>query len=77
MANLIRSTASKPYTGIKGVSLVALFSVVRMDQSIARSSSSHDPFASSSLFFNPFKICLLVDSTCPLVWDLATAVYCV
>ena len=74
MTTLIGSTASEPYTSMKGVSHVVLFSVVRMDQSIAGSSSAHSPLVASNLFFKPFKICLLGDSTCLLVWGLATAV---
>jgi len=73
MATSTKCMISNPYMSIKGVSLISLFSVVLTNHSIAGSWSVYNCLASSNLFLGPFKICLLMDSTYPLVWGLAMA----
>ena len=67
--------ASAPYVKENGVSPVDILGVVRYAHRTLGSSSAHLPFASSSLFFNPFTIALLVASACPLLWGYAGVEY--
>ena len=59
--------ASTLYVKKNGVSHVNFFGVIRFAHRMLGSSSAHLPFVSSSLFFNPFIIALLVASACPLL----------
>ena len=56
-------TTSAPYIIEKGVSPVEHRGMVRYAHNTLKSSSAHQPFKSSSLFFRPFTMDLLVAST--------------
>ena len=64
----VEITASDLYVMEKGVLPMDLLGVVRYVHKIWESSSTHFPFVSSSLFFNPSTITLFVASACPLLW---------
>jgi len=64
--------ASILYTKLKGDSLVADYGVHLYAYNISNNSSSHFPFASSSLLHSSINITLLAASSCPLVCRCST-----
>ena len=67
-----RMTASVSKAKLKGVSLVPECAIVRIAHNVLDNSSTHKPFASSSIFFKDSKMFLLDDSTWPLLYGWQT-----
>ena len=75
MFTLVGITASASYVSENGVSPVDLRGVVRYVHKMLGSFSAQLPLAPSSLLFNPFKIVLLMASSCPLLWGYVGVEY--
>lgn len=56
-----------PYTNLNGVLVVASLTVVRADQSMPGKSSTNEPLAPASIFFDPFRMTLFAASAFPFV----------
>ena len=68
-------TISAPKVIEKEVSLMDLWGVVRYVQRTCGNSSTHFPFALSSLFLSPLTMTLSIASACPFPWGYAGVEY--